>query len=67
MNNWMNLYTFLIDNVSDGYVFGDKVKTDIKYGIIKVNGMKPDDVNMRLNLGDIITVDRVDYKVAKMI
>lgn len=63
MKNWMNLYTFLIDHVALSYCFGDRVATDIKYGLIKVNNAKPDNINMELKINDVVTVDGVEYKI----
>ena len=60
---FMNLYTFLIDNVDNKFCFGRVVDESIESGCILVNNNRPTDVNMILNIGDIITVNGVNHKV----
>ena len=57
-----NLYTFLID-INPKYVFGDFTNEKIETGKILVNDKKPDDINMQLFDGDIVTVDEKKYTV----
>jgi len=59
MRPFINLYTFLIDNVDTKFCFGRLVDESIESGHILVNDSKPTDVNMVLNLGDIIIVNGV--------
>ena len=63
----INLYTFLIDNVNAKFCFGRLVDDAIESGRILVNDIKPNDINMMLNIGDIITINStissIDYVV----
>lgn len=63
MRYWMNLYSFLIDHVNARYCFGNYTQRQINTGNITVNHQTPDNLNMDLKLGDIVTVDGIDYIV----
>jgi len=59
---YTNLYTELIE-INKRYIFGEFVNEEIELGNILVNSKKPDDINMSLNFGDVITVHGIDYKI----
>jgi len=58
----INLYTKLI-SINDRFIFGDYFDDKVECGEVLVNGASPEDINMRLNIGDMLWVLGNEYVI----
>lgn len=59
---WLNLYTELIE-INNKFIFESYYNDVVDWGKVLVNGEKPNDINMKLNHGDVLKVFDEEYVI----